>query len=313
MNMDKFLNKRKNGNVPGMKLLSLAVTGIALSLIIGCEPSEQHSDQMSFDEDTREQIVTGLLSARESKQTIPPVSERHGEFSIEEAYRIQELLTSELEQKYGAVTGYKIGFATPEDFDRLGIEEPAWGHLYADYEVENGGVVSVEDFILFHIENELVFVIDERIEQRIENREQLKPYIRSVHAGFDIADNVYDQDYGITVSEFIANGVGAARFVVGPPVSLEAVDDLDDLILTLHKDGEKEYEGPSTKVLGSPWNIMKWLANDLIDRGHYLEAGDVVLTGKVAPAVRLASKDAHGEYVGTTSNEQFGRVTITVE
>lgn len=301
------------GSFLGMKLMLIALTGITLSLIIGCDKTGQHSDQKSFDEETRKQIVTGLLLARESKKTITPVSEEFGEFSIDEAYRIQELLTRELEQKHGGVTGYKIGFATPDDFDRLGIDEPAWGRLYSDYEIENGGIISIDDFILFHIENEIVITIDKRIDHRINNLEQLKSYIRSVHVGFDITDNLYDQKYGTTVSDFIANGIGAAAYVVGPPVTIEKLDGLDDLILTIHKDGRKVYEGPSTVVLDSPWNIIKWLANDLINRGHYLEAGDIILTGKVAPPVQLVGNDAHGEFMGTFSDEQFGHVTITVQ
>ena len=55
---------------------------------------------------------------------------------------------------------------------------------------------------------------------------------------------------------------------------------------------------------------MIFLANDLLRRGRPLEAGDIVLTGKVAPAVRLQGEAAHGTFSGMA--EPLGALSVQV-
>lgn len=310
--MKNLLRRLRLNRIDFRTSLCFLTIGILMIIFFGCESSEGSNDHDEFSEELKKQIIDEIIEARTALQTIVPVSRAYGEFSIDEAYKLQNLLTEELEAKHGPVTGYKIGFATPEDFSRLGIDEPVWGRLYSGYELKSGDTIYQEDYVAGQIENELVIIIDKRIDVHIESREQLRPFIRSVHTGFDIADNIYDKSNDIKVADLVANGVGASGYVIGPAVELDDISDLDELIITILKNGENIYEGPSTEVFESPWNIMIWLANDLLSRGHFLEAGDIILTGKVAPEVALSGNEAKGEYVGTIS-EPFGRITITVE
>ena len=85
--------------------------------------------------------------------------------------------------------------------------------------------------------------------------------------------------------------------MIGPAVDFNSIN-LDTLTLRLFKDEKLVYEGISTNTLSSPWNIMLWIANDLVKRGKNLNVGDVILCGKVASAVKLKPKDAIGTYRG---------------
>jgi len=51
-------------------------------------------------------------------------------------------------------------------------------------------------------------------------------------------------------------------------------------------------------VLGNPWFALREVANDLVERGYPLKAGDVIFSGKVAPAYKMQSDKAEGRYKG---------------
>ena len=55
--------------------------------------------------------------------------------------------------------------------------------------------------------------------------------------------------------------------------------------------GEVVSEGAGCNVLGDPWNVMVWLANQLSARGLTLEAGHVVTTGSAADVVQCRPGD----------------------
>lgn len=289
---------------------------ILVLLLAGCDRDQARKDRGAAgtsaaapDPDVQ-QMVADVVSARESLGRIPPLTETYGAFSVEEAYVIQERLIDELIKRHGAVVGYKIGFASPDDFATFNIDEPAYGPLFESYRVEDGGSIDSDTFNRFHIENEVAFVVGRAIETPVQDVESLKPYVQSVHAGFDMADTVFDPPSAQTIPDFVANGGGAKAFVLGPAKDPREID-IDDVSLTVERNGERLYEGPSTAVMESPWNVLLFLANDLIQRGHALQAGDVVLTGKVAPAVVREGDAVGGTYTGSAG--PLGEVSVTVQ
>lgn len=257
-----------------------------------------------------EHVVRDVLAARERLSPVPLLTRTYGPFSLDEAYRIQDTLTERLVRQLGPVAGYKVAFATPSAFMKYGLREPVCGRLFERQRVVDGGAVQTRDFFLFHVEVEVAFTIDRRIDARIADLAALRPFVRSVHPALDVADTIFDPAHGEqTIADFVAGGAGAHRYVVGPPVDPDMVD-LGTLVLRLIVDGQNQAEGPTTEALGSPWQAMLWMVNHLVERGLSLEPGQVVLTGKVAPPYKAAGDAARGEYVGDCG--PLGRVGMTV-
>lgn len=257
------------------------------------------------------EIIESIFNARETKDTIAPVSVTFGEFPIKTAYDIQDKLTSRLSKKLGAVSGYKIGFATPSAFEKYNISEPACGALFEKQKIDVGGTIHSNEFVLFHIETEVAFTLDKTIDRKVNSKDEIRPYIRAIHVGFDIADTCWDLEKGSqTIPDFIVNGAGSHNYVIGPPINPDDVA-LDNLTLKLFHDDMKVYEGSSKNVMGNPWNVLIWLANHQIEREKPLQEGYVILTGKVAPAYKKSVKDAKGKYVGDGGS--LGTITVFVE
>ncbi|MGH7494758.1 MAG: 2-keto-4-pentenoate hydratase [bacterium] len=251
-----------------------------------------------------------LFKARTIPEIIPPVTKTYGPISIEQAYLAQDQLAVKLISLLGPVKGYKIGFASESVFEKLGISEPAYGRLYAHQIVEDDDTLSVADFFVFNIEAEVAFKVGKQIDKKIDTIEELKNYIESVHAAFDISNNWYDPKQGDQmVPDFIVNSGGSHYFVLGPPVDPNGVG-VDNLVLKVLRAGETLYEGPSTAVLGSPWYIMKWIANHTLNRGYPLESGYVIFTGKVAPEFKATGAGARGTYVGDCGDLGVIKVTL---
>ena len=258
-----------------------------------------------------DEMVLTLFKGRSIPELIPPLTTTFGPISIEQAYLIQDQLAKKIATVRGSVKGYKIGFASESEQEKFAISEPACGRLYRDQIMENGAILDVNEFFSFNIEAEIAFKVGRRIDKVIKDRNDLKEYIQSVHASFDLFNAWYDLTQGIqTAADFIANSGGSHYFVLGSPVDPEKVD-LDNQVLKLFHDGENIYEGHSTAVLGSPWNIMKWIANHELNRGFPLQPGYVILTGKVAPAFKASGVKAKGTYVGDCGD--LGKIKVILK
>jgi len=281
-------------------LAAVAVSGFAL--VLGCQREEGPPV---------ETMVDGMMAARAANSQMPPLTLTYGDFSINQAYRVQEALTARLVKRGRRVAGSKVGYASPASQAAWGIAEPAYGRLYDFQEVPDGAVIAASDFSAFHIEVEVAFIMGKRVGRRLRTVEDLKPYVAGVSAGFDIPDNRFrETDAKASIADIIASGVGAHRWAIGPIMDPECVD-VDALVGTIVWNGDAVYSGESTAVMGSPWRSLLWLANSLLARGYALEQGDVVLTGALDKAF---SGDENGKVAGTYCGDcgDLGRVTVTV-
>jgi 2-keto-4-pentenoate hydratase len=57
--------------------------------------------------------------------------------------------------------------------------------------------------------------------------------------------------------------------------------------MTLRIDGDIVAKGKGSAALGDPLEALAWLARKLIARGRHLRAGDIILTGALAPMTPL--------------------------
>ena len=64
-------------------------------------------------------------------------------------------------------------------------------------------------------------------------------------------------------------------------------------------------------MLGNPWIALKEVANDLVERGYPLKAGDLIFSGKVAPTYKIQSYKAKGIYKGEAGS--FPKIHVFVK
>lgn len=242
-------------------------------------------------------VSARLLKGRLAHEPVP-VPTRIGHFTILEARAIQDALTCALTERLGPVAGYKVAFASEAVQRRFGMREPAWAPLFEAQRLADGEQVAAAEWLDGRVfaEAELAFSIGRRIARPLDSIGELRPAVRSLHAGLDLPERRYAWEEG-GAADAVADGLGAHRFALGPGVPPAGVATAS-LELSLERDTAALARGPASAVLGDPWNALLWLANDLARRGAALEPGQVVLSGAAAPPYGSAGAQAAGDWVG---------------
>jgi 2-keto-4-pentenoate hydratase len=286
------------------------------SLFNFCQQPQKReiSDQTSLESaniSEADLIIKHIINARKNKFQINPLTQQFGTFTIEEGYFLQEKLTQSLITELGPVVGYKMAFATESALKKFKLKEPIYGPLFKKQEIKNRGEVFLDDFMQFHIENEIAFVMNENIEEPILSIDTLKHKIKSVHLAFDMADGRFDRSSGREpIPDFIAAGGGAHRFLLGNPLRNPGIS-TDNIQLIITHNNKVVYKGDSNEAYGDPLRALFWIINDLIEKGKPVKKDMVFLTGKVDAPYVPEGKFAKGLYRGTA--EGFPDIECTMK
>jgi 2-oxo-hept-3-ene-1,7-dioate hydratase len=277
-------------------------------------------------------MVREMIAGRQRQRPIAYLTHKYGAMSIGRAYEVQAVLDAALEETLGPRAGYKVAYASKAAQEQFGVSEPARGSLFALQRVPTGSELPADAFMELLIETEIAFTLGKRIEQPIRDVTELKEHVQYVHAAFDIGDYrfVSEGPQGV-VQDMVASGVGAHFFVLGPAMDPRKVD-VDGVLLKLARNGETIRASSAHEVLGSPWNSLHWLVNEVLQRGHQessaldpspasglrsssaaarLEPGTVVLTGTAAKAYRAKGEAIAGVYEGDCG--ALGKVALTIK
>lgn len=269
----------------------ILLTGVFLVLCMSC-----HQNEGASNEDLLKEIVDQIMQARSTKILIQPVSKTNENLSLEEAYEIQVGLSKEISKSHGPIVGYKLGYSDSSAFTKNNISVPAYGPIFKNQIKNSGETISASDFHNFSIENEIVFTIAKTIDQKLNSIGELLPFVKSVHIGFDMSETVFASPS--TIVDFVVDAGGSKYFVLSEGLDPEEIDVSNIMLSAIYGDSTI-YTGTTRKVLGNPWFALREVANDLVERGYPLKAGDVIFSGKVAPAYKMQSKNATGLYKGT--------------
>jgi 2-keto-4-pentenoate hydratase len=279
------------------------LTCLLLFFWIACQQKADNSDQVLI-----QKIAKQILDARSTNTPIQPVSKTNENLSLEKAYSVQVKIGDELSKSYGPVAGYKLGFADSSSLKKNNITVPAYGPIFKNQIIKSGDVVPADEFRNFYLENEIVFTIAKTIDQKVASIAELVSFVKSVHMGFDMSEGIFDGS--TTIVDFVADGAGSKYFVLSE--GLDPVKtDVTDITLSVIFDDNTIYKGTSKKVLGNPWFALREVANDLVERGYPLKSGDVIFSGKVAPAYSMQSDKAEGIYKGIAGS--FTDIQVVVK
>lgn len=187
----------------------------------------------------------------------------------------------------GQVSGYKIGWASPEARLAHGVSEPIFGRLLAEDVVPDGGVVSASVLIQPRVEGELVAWLERELEGSGLAEEEVRA-VCSLGLGFDLFDSRLSggaADWRASV----ADNCGVGRTVLGSVrVPLPEPAQLADFRVELRRNGELAEAGLVWEKLGGrPLAAVAWLAGKLAAEGESLHPGQFVLLGAVAGPLPL--------------------------
>ncbi|WP_254916079.1 2-keto-4-pentenoate hydratase [Pandoraea sp. PE-S2T-3] len=242
-------------------------------------------EEMMKEVELEELIASRLRDAYTSGPIAPFASCVGGD--IDAAYRIQHRNTDHAVQVDGRrIVGRKIGLTSAAVQKQLGVDQPDYGVLFDDMAVVNAGLVNMSSLLQPKIEAELAFGFRVDIDDPSLEMSDLFERIEWVAPALEIVDSRI-ADWKIGIVETIADNASSGRFVIGRKLPFTPDIDLVNCQMRMQENRQVASTGSGAACLGNPLNAALWLAKKLIEVGHPIKAGELVLSGALGPMVNV--------------------------
>lgn len=233
-----------------------------------------------------------LYRALREHHTVAPLTERAPDISIDDAYQISRyILQQRLERDGEQVVGKKIGVTSKPVQDMLGVFQPDFGFLTNAMEYPDGADIPIAGHLIQpRAEGEIAFRLKRDLQGPGVTEQDVLEATESIMPCFEIVDSRI-RNWEIKIQDTVADNASCGVYVLGK----HAVDprdfDLPGLKMTIWKNGEYHSEGLGSAVQGNPLTAVAWLANTLGQLGIPFKAGEVILSGSLAPLIPVVAGD----------------------
>lgn len=237
--------------------------------------------------DKIQEAADRLWSAASSKVACAPVRELIDAQDVDTAYKVQ-LINTERKAKAGAKQiGCKIGLTSFAVQEQLGVDQPDYGILFDDmqieYEIEQNKLMQPK------AEAEIAFILAKDLSDDPTEEEFINA-IDHLCAAIEIVGSRV-KDWNIRIADTIADNASASHFVLGCRKVQLAEVDLVNCKMTMSKNGEQVSSGKGEACMGSPLLASLWLAKTMGKMGKPLKKGDIILSGALGPMAEFKQGD----------------------
>ena len=241
-------------------------------------------------EDQIQKLGDELFAALRSCTVVEPLTTRHPEITIDDAYGIQQRMMARRYQESEKIVGKKIGVTSKAVMNMLGVNQPDFGYLTDAMVYNEGQAIDAKTLIQPKAEGEIAFLLKKTLKGPGVSAAEVLAATEGVMACFEIVDSRV-KDWKIKIQDTVADNASAGVFVLGDRLVDPRDVDLLTCGMVLEKNGDIVATGAGAAALGSPANSVAWLANTLGSRGVTLEAGEVILSGSLAIMVPCQAGD----------------------
>lgn len=237
------------------------------------------------------QLAEHLEACQREARDTPKITDEYPGMDWADAYAIQDAILQRKLGRGARVVGYKAGLTSHAKMKQMGVATPVFGFLVDEFSVPEGGAVRCSDLIHPKVEPEICFVTKTALQGPGCHVGAVLAATDFILAGIEVIDSRY-RDFKFDAMSVVADNTSAARFVVGGCIA--AVQDLDlrTLGIVMEKNGEPVAFGAGAAVVGHPAAAVAMLVNHLTERGQFLPAGSLVLSGGITEAVSVKAGDA---------------------
>lgn len=200
------------------------------------------------------------------------------------AYQIQEALVNRLiDRNGGQRIGYKAACTSQLAQTQLNVPGPLIGQMLSVSHFQSGVTLPASDFSRRIVEAEFGVQMATDVPARADgyNAESIVEFIATVMAGIEIVSHRFVDWSKAGAASIAADNAIHGAWVQGQPYADWRSLDLATHEVTLTVNGKLFDRGTGANVLGHPFNVVAWLANELPRLGKQLKAGDFITTGVV--------------------------------
>ncbi|TDG12206.1 2-oxopent-4-enoate hydratase [Seongchinamella unica] len=239
-----------------------------------------------------EQLGDELYQAMRKCNSLPPLTDRETDITIEDAYHISLRMLKRRQQDDGErVVGKKIGVTSKPVQDMLGVFQPDFGFLTDAMAYPDGADIPIAGHLIApRAEGEIAFRLKKDLVGPGVTEQDVLAATETIMPCFEIVDSRID-DWNIKIQDTVADNASCGVYVLGENEVDPRDYDLPNLKMTIYKNGEFHSEGLGSAVQGNPLTAVAWLANTLGEFGIPFKAGEVILSGSLAPLIPVVAGD----------------------
>ena len=238
-----------------------------------------------------ERLGDELYLALRERRVLEPLTTRHPDITIDDAYRVQQRMIARRLQDGERIVGKKIGVTSQAVMDMLGVRQPDFGMLTDAMVYNEGQAVESGTLIQPKAEGEIAFLLKRDLMGPGLSAADVLAATEGVMACFEIVDSRI-RDWKIKIQDTIADNASCGVLVLGDRLVDPRRLDLCTCGMVLEKNGDVVVTGAGAATMGSPLTAMAWLANTLGRLGIALEAGEIVLSGALGAMVPVQAGDS---------------------
>lgn len=231
-----------------------------------------------------------LVQALSNHTVIEPISSRHPDITIEDAYQIQQHLVTRQLSSGARIIGKKIGVTSQVVMNMLDVHQPDFGYLLDTMLCAEGEPIDTTKLIQPKAEGEIAFVLKHDLCGPGVSVADVLRATEGVLVCFEIVDSRI-RDWKIRIQDTVADNASCGLFMLGSQLVNPSALDLRTCGMVLERNGEVVATGAGAAALNSPVNAVAWLANTLGRLGVPLKAGEVILSGSLAAMIPVTAGD----------------------
>lgn len=244
-----------------------------------------------MDQQTIAQLGNDLYEALSSQSTLAPLTERYADITVEDAYHISQRFLDRRLAAGETVVGKKIGVTSAPVQEMLGVFQPDFGFLTDAMLCEDGADIPISGHLIApRAEGEIAFRLKADLVGPGVTEQDVLDATATIMPCFEIVDSRI-ADWKIKIQDTVADNASCGVYVLGKNEVDPRDYDLPSLKMTIHKNGEFNSEGLGSAVQGNPLTAVAWLANTLGEFGIPFKAGEVILSGSLAPLIPVVAGD----------------------
>ncbi len=200
------------------------------------------------------------------------------------AYQIQDALVDRLLARHGGRRiGYKAACTNKLAQTQLNVPAPLAGQMLSFSHFHTPATLPTSDFTRRIIEAEFGVQMAADVPARATpyDADSIRPFIGSVMPGIEIVSHRFVDWSKVGAPSIAADNAIHGAWIQGEPFADWRKSRSCQPRVSLTVNGKLFDKGTGANVLGHPFNVVAWLANELPHRGKQLKAGDFITTGVV--------------------------------
>jgi 2-keto-4-pentenoate hydratase/acetyl esterase/lipase len=224
---------------------------------------------------------------RGNSKTLPRFTQAVDMRDLTPAFAVQRRVVRAALKNGDEIAGYKGAYTSTAAQAAVGVNHPVHGVLFkaGKLEAATSPTIKLRPDRPLLVETEIGYIIATDIGTKVRVPRQALTAVEALVPVIELPINVGPLMGGnIKAGDLVAANAGSDQFIVGTAIAPDTIKDLDALAVSLRRDGLTLHETKGGDAKGGQAEILMTLINQIVDEGHVIHRGDIIITGALGGA-----------------------------